>query len=107
VRIAEHCGRECRLQGRLDVNNPGTALAAASIVRFYLSNDETLDGSDILIEQTKLDPLGPGETVRVKLRAEVPTGTAKGRFVIAVLDATDVVPEINEANNIVVSEVIQ
>jgi hypothetical protein len=108
VRIAEHCGKgECRIQGRLDVTNPGTALAAASIVRFYLSNDETLDAADLAFDEAALDPLGPGETVRVRLRSEAPTGTAAGRFVIAVLDATNVVPEINEANNVIISEAIR
>jgi hypothetical protein len=37
----------------------------------------------------------------------VPGQNAQGLFVVAVLDATDAVPQVNEKNNIIVSPVIQ
>lgn len=91
------------IDATLLVTNPGTDLASASVVRFYLSSDETLSSDGLLLEQTQLDPLAPGTTTTVELRAKVKKGQiASGMYLIAVLDADNDVPEVNEANNFIV-----
>src|SRR5262249_14792660 len=86
------------LQGELEVTNPGVLTAAPSVIRFYLSDDATLDAGDVLLGEERLAPLGPGQSRRVHFRAQLGS-SASGRYLIAVLDATNVVPEVNEANN--------
>jgi hypothetical protein len=89
----------------LGVHNPGTKTAAASVIRFFLSADDTLDERDRLLKEAVLPPLRAGhthsKTVRVRLDASV-----GGQFLIAVLDATNIVPEAHESNNVVVSPAI-
>jgi len=60
-----------------------------------------------LVDEKQVDPLDPQEAIEVSLVGVVPPGeNAIGRFIIAVLDAEDVVQEINEDNNLVVSSAI-
>jgi len=108
-RVTQQCEhrdeRGCEVHGVLDVHNPGTQTAAASVIRFFLSADDTLDERDRLLKEAVLRPLRAGrtrsKTVRVRLDASV-----GGQFLIAVLDATNIVPEANESNNVVVSPAI-
>lgn len=98
----------CTLKGRLEVTNPGIATAAPSVTEFYLSADEALDESDVLIRKKKLKTLAPGapriQRVQVKL---APGQSAEGMFLIAKLDAQNVVPEAREDNNVIVSPRIE
>lgn len=97
----------CRIEGTLEVENPGVDTAEQSILRFFLSFDELLDEEDVLIQETLVDPLEPQEIVEVNLQEQLPPNQdAIGQFIIALLDATDVVSEINEENNVVVSSAI-
>jgi trimeric autotransporter adhesin len=90
------------------VINPGSTAVARSVLQFFLSTDETLDEGDSLLKEVKIGPLAAGETEEVDLHVKLPKGqNASGQFVIAVLDATNVVPEANEENNIVVSPPVQ
>jgi hypothetical protein len=89
------------------VENPGVDTAEQSLLRFFLSFDELLDEGDVLIQETLVDPLEPQEVVEVILEEQLPPNQdAIGQFIIALLDATDVVSEINEENNVVVSSAI-
>ncbi len=92
----------CRLRGALVVTNPGTETAEASLLQFFLSADEILDPDDVLLDEVLLRQLRPGKTWKQGLNVIV-DGDASGKFVIAVLDATNQVAEVNEDNNIVVS----
>jgi CARDB protein/beta-propeller repeat-containing protein len=95
---------QCTIEGTLRVENSGTVIAQQSVVRFFLSTDNTLDDSDTLLEETQVTELDPGESQEVNFQAQLPPGeNGFGEFVIALLDATNVVPEANEENNIVVS----
>ncbi|HKA30019.1 MAG TPA: CARDB domain-containing protein [Candidatus Binatia bacterium] len=98
-------GRGCEVHGVFGVHNPGTQTAAASVIRFFLSADDTLDEGDRLLKEALLRPLRAGrtrsKTVRAKLDASV-----GDQFLIAVLAATNIVPEANESNNVVVSPAI-
>jgi len=97
----------CTIEGTLEVENPGVDTAEQSLLRFFLSFDELLDEWDVLIQETLVDPLEPQEVVEVILEEQLPPNQdAIGQFIIALLDATDVVSEINEENNVVVSSAI-
>jgi len=95
---------KCLLKGTFVVQNPGTATASNSVLRFVLSEDATFDESDTLLQEVAVGALKAGETKTRQLNVALPDGrSASGQFVIAVVDADNDVPEANEANNIVVS----
>ena len=72
-----------------------------------MSIDELLDEEDVLVQENLVDPLAPQEVIEVILEEQLPPNQdAIGQFIIALLDATDVVSEINEENNAVVSPAI-
>ena len=97
----------CTLDGIIEAENPGTETAPISTIRFFLSFDEFLDEDDILVDETQVDSLDPKETEEVSLLGVVPPGEdAIGQFIIALLDAEDVVLEVREDNNVVVSSAI-
>jgi hypothetical protein len=96
-----HGPSKFRLQGSLDVFNPGTQTADRSIIRFYLSDDAVLDAGDVLVAERNLGPLKSQETRRVQFNTALKQ-SASGKYLIAVLDADDAVVEVNELNNIVV-----
>ena len=97
--------RKCTIKGTFYVQNTGTQKAgAASRVRFFLSSDSTLDGGDTFLKQVLVDALKPGQTKKSTLSHKLPTGsTASGKFVLAAIDADNVVTEISETNNVMVS----
>src|SRR5262249_54682416 len=102
----EHQGeRGCKLHGVLGVRNPGTQTAAVSIIRFFLSTDDTLDGGDRLPREAVLRPLRAGRPRSKAVRVQVDASVG-GQFLTAVLDATSAVPEAKESNNVVVSPAI-
>lgn len=94
----------CKLKGKVQIHNVGTAKApSGSFLRFYLSADPVLDGSDTLLKQTTVGSLKPGKTKSKKLKRTLPTSqTAKGLYLLAVLDATGLMAEPDETNNLVV-----
>ena len=97
----------CTLDGIIEAENPGTETAPISTIRFFLSFDEFLDEDDILVDETQVDSLDPKEMEEVSLLGIVPPGEdAIGQFIIALLDAEDVVLEVREDNNVVVSSAI-
>jgi CARDB len=76
---------------------------AASVVRFYLSGDATLDGQDVAVREIHTGGLRRKAVRRVAFTAEVPSGgNASGRWVIAVVDGFDGVRETDEENNTVI-----
>ena len=94
-------GPVCRLQGIFEVQNVGTADASNSQVRFYLSSDAKLDGSDRLIGKVAVGELREDESKTRILNAEL-AGSASGLFVIAFVDAGSDLQEPDEINNVVV-----
>jgi uncharacterized repeat protein (TIGR01451 family) len=105
IRLAERCLRMrtrlfCRLIGALRVRNAGTESAPRSTLRFYLSRDALLDPKDRLLAKHTVSSLRPGRITTLSLDADVPDGrSAKGQYVIAVLDAASRVAERDEQNN--------
>jgi subtilase family serine protease len=80
--------------------NSGAGTAAASVTRFFLSANLSLDSSDTLIGARNLPVLGPGasdtKSSSVTIPAAVPAGIY---YVIAQADAALSVLETSESNN--------
>ena len=95
----------CSVRGRVAVRNLGSAVAAASRVRFYLSSDATLDVGDLVLRERAVPKVRPGKERLKNLGtiALAPGTNATGKFVIVAVDATGVVAEANEANNLAAS----
>jgi subtilisin family serine protease/uncharacterized membrane protein len=83
------------------VVNSGAAAAAASTVRFYLSTNLTLDAADTFLTERAVPPLGVNDSSSAGTPIQIPAGTAAGNYyVLARADATGVVTESNESNNV-------
>jgi hypothetical protein len=90
-------GSRSSLRGQFVVNNTGGAAAGPFVVRFFLSNDRTLSPDDLLIEEQRVRGLRRRRWQLVGLNQALPRGVnARGRFVIAVIDADGAVGETNE-----------
>jgi hypothetical protein len=102
-RASRSCGGGGRVvKGRLVVANPGGVAAGASLVRMHLSRDATPDEGDVVvIAALPVDPIEHGTVFRRRFRF-VSRG-ARGRYLIAVADAGNAVPEADESNNVFVS----
>jgi subtilase family serine protease len=88
------------------VYNASNAAAAASTTRFYLSTDTVLDAGDAVIGQRAVPAVAGTSSSTGATTVTVPLGAAGTYYVIARADADDVVPEVNEANNLAVSRAI-
>lgn len=81
------------------VKNLGRDTAGASITRFYLSVNFSLDGSDVLLGHRAVPELADSATNMGSVSLVLP-GTASGRYyLIAVADGAGTVPESSETNN--------
>jgi uncharacterized repeat protein (TIGR01451 family) len=109
------------LTGTFRVEELENVDAPPFIVRFFLSDDTTLNGGapaarvisgrntprrrqssqqDILLAEVMVDSLGGEDVRRIDLNVTLPHGvSAAGKFVIAVVDATNANAESNEGNN--------
>jgi len=90
---------ECKLGGKLTVTNNGTVDAAETIARFFLSDDNVLDGGDTQIAESIVKALQAGKSTKAKLKATLSGVDTVGKFVIAVLDAGNAVTECDEGDN--------
>lgn len=100
----EGATQQCRLKGKVQARNLGTRKAlTASFLRFYLSADPVWDGGDTLLQQVTISALKAGKAKSKKIKQYLPISqTASGQYVLAVLDATGLIVEQNETNNVLV-----
>ncbi|MBI2412057.1 MAG: hypothetical protein HYV24_02460, partial [Deltaproteobacteria bacterium] len=86
---------------------PGAATTViVSYIKFYLSADSTLDGSDTLLSGSRMInfSLAGGASSSGNTNVTIPVSTAAGTYyVIAKADADNSNPESNEDNNTAVS----
>ena len=113
VNLTQKCnwlnaGLRCKLSGKFKVQNQGTQKALSSKVRFFLSDDSTLEeANDILLKEIKVGPLNAEKSRIISLQITLPLGTsASDKFVIGLVDADSSVPETEEANNVNPSDII-
>jgi hypothetical protein len=101
-------GAACTLTGTFTAINPSLAPTPRVALRVYLSDDQVLDGGDVLLDEMPVKPLDKDESQARRVNIVLPQGmVTTGRYVIAFVDADNIVEEANEANNIVVSEAIR
>ena len=81
-------------------SNTGGGGAVASVTRFYLSNNSTLDGGDTLLAASHAVPaLAPGGTNSASTALTMPNLPAGTYYLIAKADDDNVVLEPRETNN--------
>ena len=82
------------------ITNQGASSADASTVRFYLSTNYALDGTDTPLGARDVPQLSPGQASAVTTYLTIPANTLTGLYyVIAVADADTAVPESSDTNN--------
>ena len=76
---------------------PATALA------IYLSDDATLNpAADTLLKTYPISRLKPGQSKKQNVSINLPAGvSASGKYVIAVVDADDNLPDSDDSNNVI------
>jgi subtilase family serine protease len=81
--------------------NDGAGSAGASVTRFFLSSNLTLDAGDAAIGNRQVGGLSPGAESPGTTSLTIPAGTATGSYwVLVKTDADESVPESQEANNV-------
>jgi hypothetical protein len=101
-------GLQCKISGKFKLWNLGAEKAASSKVRFFLSNDSSLqEADDLLLKEIRVRSLNADKSKTITLQASLPLGSsASDKFVIGLVDAENSVPETNETNNVTISDMI-
>ncbi len=100
-------GIKCKLEGTLAVENAGYNDLASSSVYFYLSNDGTYDPGDTYLKKKSTGKVKYANSKNIAFAYKFTVGmTLTGKYIIAVLDATGKVLEVDEGNNRIVSGAI-
>ena len=93
-------GNKCNIKSKFTVQNTGTTDANTSKVIFYLSDDASFDQSDIYLKQVPIGKLKKGISKKISLNYNFSEGTVmSGKYIIALIDAENMVIETNEGNN--------
>ncbi|HKU49987.1 MAG TPA: CARDB domain-containing protein, partial [Nitrososphaera sp.] len=80
--------------------NQGTGNAGKHTISIYLSDDATLDGSDVLVGDEDVNNLKSGKDRMVPVQFELPEGSDTGAaYLIVMVDSDEDVSESNENNN--------
>jgi subtilase family serine protease len=83
------------------VRNSGGDTAAASVVRFYLSNDTSFDAGDLELSGSwNVPALAPDATRSAATIVTIPAGKTGTSYLLLVADSGQAVAESNEANNV-------
>ncbi len=89
-----------------DVKNFGLGDASSSQVNYYLSTDTQYDESDILLGNEMVSSVTAGAHISTTANLTISEGTASGTYYVLVYaDFTEIVAEIDDANNISNSQV--
>ncbi|HEX8329206.1 MAG TPA: CARDB domain-containing protein [Hymenobacter sp.] len=81
--------------------NTGNTVSVSSTVGYYLSTNQTLDASDVLLNTVTGFALAAGQSSFRSTSLVVPTGTVAGNYyVLFVADPQSAVAETNENNNV-------
>ena len=83
------------------VRNAGAAAAGASMVRFYLSTNISLDASDVALNASQLVPvLAPDGAFTSTTQITLPSDKAGTYYLLMIADADQAVAEASEGNNL-------
>jgi hypothetical protein len=92
----------CFVEGTLRVFNRGGLWADSSLLYVYESGDQKWDDRDVYLGSATITALGAGESVDVPFKFKS-NSKSSPIYVIAVIDATATLVDIDEENNIVPS----
>jgi hypothetical protein len=92
-----------RIRTTFTVLNQTGAGMPRSALEVFLSDDATLNpASDLLLKNYKIGKIGAGKERVKKLSLKLPKGvSATGKHIIALVDADDVLPDMDDTNNII------
>ena len=96
--------QRCTLTGSFVVRNRGNRPAPPSTLRLFLSTNKRFEpAQDQRLKSLAVGALQPKQKQPRTVTIALPAGSrATGKFVLAVVDATNVVTETNENNNVIV-----
>jgi hypothetical protein len=84
-----------------EINNAGGVDVANSTLAYYLSSDQTLDGSDLLLKRKNISPVSFGNSTTGLFFVTIPAGTAVGNYyIIGRANDSSISEETNQANNV-------
>lgn len=95
----------CTAAGRFEVKNTGNKTAPAHRVTITLSSNQTLESRDVLLKTYTVGTLAPGGTRFINVVLPVIPVILHPGYLIGSVDATNIVPESNERDNLAVAEI--
>ena len=98
--------RNVFVEGTLRVSNLGDLWADASLLYVYESNRLEWDGQTGYLGSTTIPGLEAGQSVDISFKFKSNTNSSPV-YIIAVVDATSVLEDVNEENNFVSSEAVE
>ena len=104
VQTCRNAGKsfKCKVKGKLSVQNIGQQKAKSSVVRFYLSDNSDLDGSDTFLKQVSTGKIKAGKSKDKAFSYRFRKGSsATGKYIIVVIDYRNAIEEPDETNNTV------
>jgi subtilase family serine protease len=93
----------CLVTGTFSVQNLGLSAARSSTVRFYLSSSPSVDSFATLLKSIKTGTVKGSGSKAIRLKVKTHAFSSGPHYLIAVVDATNVVGEANEQNNTIVA----
>jgi subtilase family serine protease len=83
------------------VRNVGAAPTAASLVRFYLSTNTSVDAGDVLLGATQAVPaLAPDGVASATTQVPLPQGMSGNFYLLMMADGAQAIVEASESNNV-------
>jgi hypothetical protein len=93
----------CRLRGQFIVQNASAVSIPRTALAIYLSDDTTVTPPNAsLLKTYGVSRLKPGQIKRQNISLNLPAGvSASGKYLIAVVDADDNLPDSDDSDNVV------
>ena len=93
----------CSLRGQFIVENKSAVSIPRTALAIYLSDDTTVNpATALLLKIYGVNRLKPGQMKKQNINLNLPAGvTASGKYVIAVVDADDNLPDSDDSDNVV------
>ena len=100
--VVQTCGTRCKINGKFILQNIGTAVAPASVTRFYLSSNASFDSGGTLLSSANSVAIKVGGSKLKSWCAYLPVHVSgSGQFIIAVIDPNNTFGECNKNNNVI------
>lgn len=95
-------GSKFAITAQFDERNIGNADAGKTVTQFFLSADTSLSPDDLPLKSKKIKFLAANGQRTIILKKKVPaTANPAGKFLLAQVNSTNVLPDANPGNNVV------